>query len=115
MGRLEWPLDSCRAMLGLAFDKRVMAAESKGLFFVPGIDIGLVYSKGMTELMKAKMPAPMWNHVMCFARRYKCQELHQAGVVDAIAPSDSELVSEAIAIATELKSKGKDAKTRETM
>jgi enoyl-CoA hydratase/carnithine racemase len=102
------------AMLGLAFDKRVMAAEGKGLFFVPGIDIGLVYFKGMTELMKAKMPTAMWNHVMCFARRYQCQELLQAGIVDA-APPASELVSEAVKLATELKSKGKDAKTRETM
>jgi len=102
------------AMLGLAFDKRVMAEGGKGLFFVPGIDIGLVYSAGMTELMKAKMPSPMWNHVMCFARRYKCEELLKAGVVDA-APPASELLSKAIEMATEMKDKGKDAKTRETM
>lgn len=102
------------AMLGLAFDKRVMAAGGKGLFFVPGIDIGLVYSAGMTELMKAKMPLAMWNHVMCFARRYKCEELLQAGVIDA-APPAAELLSKAVEIATESKSKGRDAKTRETM
>lgn len=102
------------AMLGLAFDKRVMASDGKGLFFVPGIDIGLVYSAGMTELMKAKMPSALWNDVMCYAQRYQCEELVRAGIVNA-APPASELRSQAIEMATELKSKGKDAKTRETM
>lgn len=102
------------AMLGLAFDKRVMANDGKGLFFVPGIDIGLVYSEGMTELMKAKMPQPLWNDALCMAKRYQCAELHKYGVVDA-APPSSELVPKAIEVAMELKSKGKDAKTRETM
>merc|ERR1712224_529360 len=55
----------------------------------------------------------MWNHVMCFARRYTCEELLKAGVVDA-APPASELLS-TIEMATEMKGKGKDAKTRETM
>mmetsp|Transcript_85900 Transcript_85900/g.277403 ORF Transcript_85900/g.277403 Transcript_85900/m.277403 type:complete len:301 (-) Transcript_85900:292-1194(-) len=102
------------AMLALAFDVRIMASDSKSLFFVPGIDIGLVYSPGMTELMKAKMPQPLWNDVLCFGKRYQCAELHQHGVVNA-APPSSQLVSKAIEIAAELKAKGKDAKTRETL
>merc|ERR1719359_2371103 len=75
------------AMLGLAFDKRVMAEGGKGLFFVPGIDIGLVYSAGMTELMKAKMPQPLWNDALCMAKRYQCAELLQHGVVNAAPPT----------------------------
>jgi len=102
------------AMLGLSFDKRVMPLDSKGLFFVPGIDIGLVYSAGMTELMKAKMPQPLWNDVLCMAKRYQSKELMQHGVVDATPPA-SELISTAMEMATALKSKGKDEKTRETM
>jgi enoyl-CoA hydratase/carnithine racemase len=102
------------AMLGLAFDVRVMPSDGKGLFFVPGIDIGLVYSAGMTELMKAKMPQPIWNEVLCFGKRYQCDSLLQHGVVNA-APVTAELLPKAMEIATELKSKGKDAKTRETM
>merc|ERR1712039_645012 len=78
------------AMLGLAFDVRVMPSDGKGLFFVPGIDIGLVYSAGMTELMKAKMPQPIWRDVLCFGQRYTCAELLTHGVIDA-APSASEL------------------------
>lgn len=102
------------AMLGLAFDVRVMPSDGKGLFFVPGIDIGLVYSAGMTELMKAKMPQPLWNDVLCFGKRYQSAELLQYGVVNA-APPTSELVSTALEMAQNLKSKGKDAKTRETL
>lgn len=102
------------AMLGLAFDVRVMPSDGKGLFFVPGIDIGLVYSAGMTELMKAKMPQPLWNDVLCFGKRYQCKELLDHGVVNA-APPAVELVPKALEIGKELRSKGKDAKTRETL
>lgn len=102
------------AMLGLAFDVRVMPSDSRGLFFVPGIDIGLVYSEGMTELMKAKMPQPMWTDVLSFGNRYQCPELLQNGVVN-VAPSSSELLSAALEVAQGLRSKGKDEKTRQTM
>merc|ERR1719384_522645 len=102
------------AMLGLAFDVRVMPSDGKGLMFVPGIDIGLVYSPGMTELMKAKMPQPMWNEFVCFGRRFQCAELHQRGVVNE-APPGAELLAKALEVAQGLKSKGKDQKTRDTL
>merc|ERR1719215_2461963 len=70
------------AMLGLAFDVRVMPSDGKGLFFVPGIDIGLVYSEGMTELMKAKLPLHTWTDVVSFGKRYVCDELLKAGIVN---------------------------------
>merc|ERR1712176_271866 len=69
---------------------------------------------GMTELMKAKMPQPLWNDCLCFAKRYKSDELSKYGVVNA-APVSSELLSTALEMAKELRSKGKDAKTRETL
>eukprot|EP00928_Gymnodinium_smaydae_P062136 TRINITY_DN46064_c0_g1_i1.p1 TRINITY_DN46064_c0_g1~~TRINITY_DN46064_c0_g1_i1.p1 ORF type:complete len:317 (-),score=57.40 TRINITY_DN46064_c0_g1_i1:85-1008(-) len=102
------------AMLGLAFDKRVMPRDGKGLFFVPGIDIGLVYSQGMTELMKSKLPQNMQNDAICFARRYECKELLLHGVVNE-APLARDLRAKAIEVATSVKSKGNDAKTRSTM
>jgi len=102
------------AMLGLAFDVRVMPCDGKGLFFVPGIDIGLVYSAGMTELMKAKMPQRLWNDVLCFGARYQSEELLHHGVVNA-APPAAELLQRSLDMACELKKKGKDEKTRETM
>jgi len=102
------------AMLGLAFDVRVMPCDGNGLFFVPGIDIGLVYSAGMTALMKAKMPQPIWNEVLCFGKRMQCADLVRHGVVNH-APPTSELRSCAVAIAQELKSKGRDEKVRQTL
>ncbi|CAE7619881.1 ECI1 [Symbiodinium sp. CCMP2592] len=102
------------AMLGLAFDKRLMPADSPGLFFVPGIDIGLVYSAGMTELMKAKLPSTMWNDTLCMGKRYESAELKANGVLEET-PAASEFFEVALQLAKSLKSKGKDPKTRETM
>merc|ERR1719189_763084 len=90
------------AMLGLAFDVRVMPSDGKGLFFVPGIDIGLVYSVGMTELMRAKMPQPLWNDALCMARRFQCEELLRHGIVNA-APPTAQLREAALEMATELR------------
>merc|ERR550525_1413656 len=42
-------------MMGLAFDYRVMASD-RGFFFIPGVDLGLVYAPTQVELMKAKLP-----------------------------------------------------------
>jgi len=102
------------AMLGLAFDVRVAPSGGRGLFFVPGIDIGLVYSAGMTALMKAKLPQPMWTDVLCFGKRYGCDDLINHGVAMAAMSSD-ELLSGAISVAEGLQSKGKDEKTRQTL
>ena len=45
-------------MLGLCFRYRIMNAD-RGYFFVPAIDLGLVYSPGMTSLMMRKTPFSM--------------------------------------------------------
>lgn len=103
------------AMLALAFDRRVMPSDSRGKFFVPGIDIGLVYSQGMTELMKAKLPQRIWNDVICMAERYEVAQLVEEGVVNFSPSTGSLLREEALRIADGLKSKGKDQKTRSTM
>ncbi|CAE8640151.1 unnamed protein product, partial [Polarella glacialis] len=55
-------------MMGLAFDFRVMSSD-RGFFFVPGVDLGLVYAPMQTELMKAKLPASMHRDVILFNRR----------------------------------------------
>lgn len=72
-------------MLGLAFDYRIMNRD-KGYFFVPGIDIGLVYSKGMTELIKSKTPAHMHRDMMVYGQRYTSAELLEEKVVTLVAP-----------------------------
>merc|ERR1719343_1658997 len=68
----------------------------------------------MTELMKAKLPQPMWNDALCFAKRYDCAALQRHGVV-ATAPPAAQLLEKALEVAQGLRSKGKDQKTRETL
>lgn len=41
-------------MFGLCFDYRVMNG-GRGYFFVPGVDLGIIYSSFQVELMKAKL------------------------------------------------------------
>ncbi|GBG31613.1 Enoyl-CoA hydratase, mitochondrial [Hondaea fermentalgiana] len=103
------------AMLGLAFDYRIMNVE-KGLFFVPAIDIGLVYSPGMTELMKAKTPVHMHNDMIVYAKRYGATDLVRENVV-VEAVKLVEVVSVSLQFARELVAKGrfKGPKYRETM
>mmetsp|Transcript_2543 Transcript_2543/g.5909 ORF Transcript_2543/g.5909 Transcript_2543/m.5909 type:complete len:289 (+) Transcript_2543:38-904(+) len=111
---LNGHITAAGAMLGLSFDKRLMVGDSKSLFFVPGIDIGLVYSAGMTELMKSKMPLAMWTDVLCMGKRYQSDELRKYGIVEATPPA-GELFDAALELAKSLRSKGKDEKTRDTM
>ena len=49
--------------MGLAFDYRIMTSE-RGYFFVPGVDLGIVYSPLQTELMMAKLPPGMHRDVI---------------------------------------------------
>mmetsp|Transcript_21598 Transcript_21598/g.42418 ORF Transcript_21598/g.42418 Transcript_21598/m.42418 type:complete len:425 (+) Transcript_21598:283-1557(+) len=88
------------AMLGLAFDYRIMNAE-KGLFFVPGIDLGLVYSPGMTEIMKAKMPVHMHNEMIVYAKRYSAKDLVQERIV-AQAVEPAKILNSAVEFAQNL-------------
>ena len=45
-------------MLALCVDVRLMS-RGKGWFFVPGVDLGLVYSPFQLALMRAKLPAQL--------------------------------------------------------
>jgi len=96
------------AMLALAFDKIVMNSE-KGFCFVPGIDLGLTYSPGMTELMKAKLPVTVRTDFIVFGERFDGNSLHSAGVCE-VAPSD-QVFSAGLKLATGLRVKSKYPKT----
>lgn len=83
------------AMFGLAFDYRVMN-NSRGLCFVPGVDIGLAYSPGMTELLKCKLPVHMHTEMICFAKRYTAKDLEQDRVVIKTGSSEAAVVDLAL-------------------
>lgn len=61
------------AMLALACDYRVMSYNPKGTgpsFFIPAVELGLVYSRGMTALMRAKLTPSGQRDVMLMGKRY---------------------------------------------
>eukprot|EP00756_Hemistasia_phaeocysticola_P002944 Hpha_TRINITY_DN11971_c0_g1::TRINITY_DN11971_c0_g1_i3::g.20651::m.20651 len=95
-------------MFGLCFDYRVMA-NNRGYFFVPGVDLGIVYSPFQTELMKAKLPQPMHRDVIVLnLKRWKATELVSVGVVDETCPG-AETEKVAVAAASRLCAKGRGA------
>ncbi|CAJ1375601.1 unnamed protein product [Effrenium voratum] len=93
------------AMMGLALDFRIMSKES-GFFFIPGVDLGLVYAPMQMALMKAKLPQSMHRDVILFnSRRWTAQDLLAAGAIDAAKPTQKVLPC-AMAMAEALRPKG---------
>jgi len=93
-------------MMGLTFDHRIMNAE-KGYFFIPAVDLGVVYSSFQIELMKAKLPFWMHREVIIYnSTRWQAKELCQHHVIDSAVQSD-QVLPESLLLATELiKTKG---------
>lgn len=101
------------AMLGLAFDYRV--AGPKGLFFVPGIDIGLVYSPGMTALMTCKTPLRMHRDMIIYGKRFNFTELAENQVVQSIASETHLIMNQTLDLAEKIAPKGSSPQYRTTM
>lgn len=98
-------------MFGLCFDYRVMNADA-GFFFVPAIDLGLVYSSFQIELMKAKIPAHMHRKVIVYnSHRWTAPQLLAEAVIDQ-AVSAREVLPAAAGLAQELRPKGRGAPRR---
>merc|ERR1719487_664664 len=92
-------------MMGLCFDYRTMSTD-RGVFFIPGVDLGVVYGPGVGELTKAKMDMHLQREVILFNnKRWTASELADHGFVDIAAPAD-ELMGKALELATSLKPKG---------
>ena len=86
----------------------------RGYFFVPAIDIGLVYSPGQTALMTAKTPTAMHLDMIGFAKRYNAKELLDFAVVEQVAETH-EVDGAALLLAKRLTAKGKNALYRRTL
>ena len=70
------------ALLSLSFDYRYMG--ERGFFFLPAVDLGIVYSHGMIELVKSKVPDPrIHRDLMIISKRYITSELLNLGIVDS--------------------------------
>eukprot|EP00435_Cladocopium_sp_Y103_P036609 s311_g9.t1 len=93
-------------MMGLAFDFRVMSSDS-GYFFIPGVDLGLVYAPMQVALMKAKLPPNLHRDVILFnLRRWTASELLIAGAIDA-AELQQMVLPRALQLAQALRLKGR--------
>ena len=87
---------------------------SRGYFFVPAVDLGIVYSGFQVELMKCMLPQHMHRDVICFNRKkWTASELVDAYVVDiavgdgsSSSGSHSCVLKEAIMLAKSVESKG---------
>lgn len=112
---LTFPLPTVAAIRGhccaaggqfsCCFDYRCMATD-QGVFFIPGVDLGIVYAPFNIELMKAKMDTELQREVILMnSKRWVGEELHEKGFVDIAAPKD-ELLGKALELAKSLKPKG---------
>merc|ERR1711924_190838 len=63
------------SMLALACDYRVMG--EKGLFFIPAVELGLVYSPGMISLMQSKLSPNAQRDIILFGHRYNSKSLDE--------------------------------------
>ena len=92
-------------MMGLCFDYRIMSND-RGFFFIPGVDLGLVYSPLQTAVMTTKLPTSMFRDVIIMNnRRWAADELVEREVIESAVPSD-EVVPAALELAQTLKAKG---------
>ena len=81
---------------------------------VPGINIDLVYSPGMSELMAAKLPTQMHTDFIVFGKKFTALELKHLGVVkDAVARQ--EVFAAAMSHAVTLKPKARHMQTMQNI
>lgn len=69
------------ALLALAFDYRVMRSD-RGFFCLPSVDIGIPFSRGMTELITAKLPQPTAHDLVVSCRRIAAREALHLGAIN---------------------------------
>jgi enoyl-CoA hydratase/carnithine racemase len=82
------------AMLALACDSRVMR-EDRGYFCLPEVDLGFVFTAGMTGLLQARLPAATAHQAMVTGRRYGGTEAVTAGIAEEAVPAGRVLAAAA--------------------
>lgn len=69
------------AVLALCADYRIMT--TRGLFFTPAVNLGIVYSQGLIEVVKAKVADPIiLRDLLLLSKRYSSNDLLRLGLVD---------------------------------
>ena len=91
------------ALFSLAHDYRVMRAD-RGWWALPEVDVGIAFSPGLIDLVRARLAPQVAHEALTSGRRYGGEEAREAGIVDAVA-AEGEVVERALAIARELAGK----------
>ncbi|EGG15185.1 hypothetical protein DFA_10011 [Cavenderia fasciculata] len=95
------------AMLACAHDYRIMR-QDRGFFCLPEVDIHIPLTPGMNAILQSKMTdGTVYRDAALLGKRFNGKESLQGKIVDALA-SEDKLLSDAIALATSISSKGKD-------
>jgi Delta3-Delta2-enoyl-CoA isomerase len=76
------------AMLSLAHDFRVMRAD-RGFWCLPEADIGIPFTRGMSELIQARLTPQTAHEAMTTARRYGGEDARAAAIVDRAVDEES--------------------------
>jgi len=91
------------AMWTLAFDHRIMRAD-RGFWSLPEVDLGIPFTRGMTDLIMARLTPQTATVAMTTGNRYGGEAARAAGIVDNAVPEDT-LVSHAAELAEALSAK----------
>ena len=76
------------AMLSLAHDFRVMRAD-RGFWCLPEADIGILFTRGMSALIQARLAPQVAHEAMTTARRYGGEDAQADAVVDRAVGADA--------------------------
>ena len=91
------------ALLALCHDFRIMRAD-RGFLALPSVDVGIPFTRGMTELIQRKIPPPTAQALMVSADRHGGAESAALGIVDA-AVAEPDVLPVAIGRARDLAAK----------
>lgn len=99
------------ALLALAHDYRIMRVD-RGWFCLPSVDVGIPFTRAMTELIGSKMAPPIAHHLVVSADRIGGDQCALRGVVDAAVDAER-VFPDSVALAQRLA--GKDPATLGTI
>ena len=104
----------CFDVIVMEYSPRPLEGDARrwrpSVCMVPGINIDLVYSPGMSELMATKLPTQMHTDFIVFGKKFTALELKNFGVVKDAVPRDS-VLDTAMRHAIALKPKARHMKT----
>jgi Delta3-Delta2-enoyl-CoA isomerase len=79
------------AMFALAHDLRVMRAD-RGYFCLPEVDMGIRFSAGLADFVRARLPQPACHEAMVIGKRWGGSAALSAGIVDWAVAEDEVLL-----------------------